>query len=120
MACVLLAQPAAVGAQSAFSGAAAKQQVDALAGQIGSRPAGSAAYDQAVAYAEGQLQQCGLSPAVENFPVSVFEDRGSALDVSDPSGTRQHVDADTLQYSVGGQVHAPLVAAGMGQSEDFA
>ena len=120
MACVLLAQPAAVGAQSAFSGAAAKQQVDALAGQIGSRPAGSAAYDQAVAYAEGQLQQWGLSPAVENFPVSVFEDRGSALDVSDPSGTRQHVDADTLQYSVGGQIQAPLVAAGVGQSEDFA
>jgi Zn-dependent M28 family amino/carboxypeptidase len=118
--CLFLVLPTGVGAQSAFSGAAAKQQVDALAVQIGSRPAGSAAYDQAVTYAEGQLQQWGLSPTTQNFPVTVFEDRGSGLDVSDANGTRQHVDADTLQYSIGGQIQAPLVAAGMGQSDDFA
>jgi aminopeptidase YwaD len=40
--------------------------------------------------------------------------------VSDPNGTRQHVAADTLQYSIGGQIQAPLVAAGLGQSDDFA
>src|ERR1043165_8285752 len=40
---------------SAFSGVAARAQVDALAVQIGSRPAGSPAYDQAVQYAVDQL-----------------------------------------------------------------
>jgi aminopeptidase YwaD len=119
-AAMLALQPAAVGAQSTFSGAAAKQQVDALAGQIGSRPAGSAAYDQAVQYAEGQLQQWGLSPTLQNFPVTVYEDRGSDLNVVDPTGTSQHVAADTLQYSIGGQIQAPLVAAGFGQTDDFA
>jgi Zn-dependent M28 family amino/carboxypeptidase len=118
---VLIAQPVPLHAQSSarFDGAAAKQQVDALAGQIGSRPAGSAAYDSAVAYAQSQLQQWGYSPTLQTFGLQVYDDRGSGLDVTDSSGTTQHVAADTLQYSTGGQVQAPLVAAGLGQPEDF-
>jgi Zn-dependent M28 family amino/carboxypeptidase len=121
---VLAGQPVPLHAQSngapPFDGTAAKQQVDALAVQIGSRPAGYGAYDSAVAYAQAQLQQWGYSPMLQPFALQVYDDRGSALDVTDSSGTTQHVAASTLQYSVGGQVQAPLVAAGMGQSEDFA
>lgn len=121
---VLLAQPAsAVQAQTSlqpFDGAAAKQQVDALAVQIGSRPAGTAAYEQAVMYTDAQLRQWGYSPTIQRFPLTIYEDRGSQLDVTDAQGGSHHLSADTLQYSVGGQVQAPLVEAGMGQPEDFA
>jgi aminopeptidase YwaD len=105
----------------AFSGTAAKQQVDALAGQIGSRPAGSPAYDQAVAYASDQFRQWGYSPSQQTFALKVYDDRGSQLDVTSAVSTDglPHVSADTLQYSIAGQVEAPLVAAGLGQSSDL-
>jgi Zn-dependent M28 family amino/carboxypeptidase len=103
-----------------FSGAAAKQQVDVLAGQIGSRAAGSAAYDQAVGYAETQLRQWGYAPTLQSFPITVFEDLGSSVEVSPSQGSSVHVAADTLQYSIAGQIQAPLVAAGLGQVQDFA
>ena len=119
---LIAALPTGLNAQTAtsFDGAAAKLQVDALAGQIGSRPAGSAAYDQAVAYADAQLQQWGYAPTLQSFALDVYEDRGAQLDVTDAQGNVQHFAADTLQYSVGGQVQAPLVAAGQGRPEDFA
>ncbi len=68
------------------SGAAAWQHVDALAGQIGSRPAGSAAYDRAVEYASDQLRQWGYQPALQSFPVQTYEDRGSRLEVTAGGG----------------------------------
>ena len=71
-------QVAAVG----FSGAAAKLQVDALAAQIGSRPAGSANYDRAVQYAADQLRQWGYQPVLQTFPVQTYDDRGSSLAVT--------------------------------------
>jgi Zn-dependent M28 family amino/carboxypeptidase len=115
---VLIAQAAQPVAP--FDATAAMQQVDALAVQIGSRPAGSAAYDQAVSYADSQLRQWGYAPTQQTFPLQVYQDRGSSVDVTDSAGTSQHVAADTLQNSVGGDVQAPLVAAGLGQAEDFA
>ena len=102
---------------TAFSGAAARQQVDALAGQIGSRPAGSAAYDRAVSYAADQLRQWGYQPTLQTFPLQTYDDRGSQVDVID-SGTQ--IAADTLTYSIAGDVQAPLVAAGLGQPTDLA
>src|SRR5918911_1311295 len=104
-------------AQPTFSGAAAKQQVDALAGQIGSRPAGSAAYDRAVSYAADQLRQWGYQPTLQSFPLQTYDDRGSQVEVVD-SGTQ--LAADTLTYSIAGDVQAPLVAAGLGQPTDLA
>jgi aminopeptidase YwaD len=103
---------------AAFSGAAARQQVDALSVQIGSRPAGSAAYGQAVAYVADQLRQWGFDPTLQTFPVQTYEDRGSAVEVT--SGASLHVPANTLTYSISGQVEAPVVAAGLGQPADLA
>ena len=112
--------PAQGGAPTAiaFSGSAAKAQVQALAGQIGSRPAGSANYDRAVQYASDQLRQWGYQPMLQTFPVQTYDDRGSQLDVT--SGGDLHVAADTLMYSAAGQLDGPLVAAGSGRAEDFA
>jgi aminopeptidase YwaD len=98
-----------------FSGTAAKQLNEGLSVQIGSRPAGSAKYDLAVQYAADQLRQAGYQPTLQTFPVLTYEDRGSQLTVG-----AEQLNADTLTYSVGGQVDAPLVAAGLGQVEDFA
>jgi Zn-dependent M28 family amino/carboxypeptidase len=103
-----------------FDGDAARQQVDALAVQIGSRPAGSHAYDQAVTYAVDQLVRWGYAPSLQTLPVSTYDDRGSQLDVTSADGTTVHVPAATLQNSIAGQLHAPLVAAGQGQPSDFA
>jgi aminopeptidase YwaD len=109
----------AQGATTAFSGTAAKQQVDALAVQIGSRPAGSAAYDQAVQYASDQLRQWGYQPSLQSFPVQTYDDRGSQVDVTSASPS-VHMAADTLTYSIGGQVEAPLVAVGLGLASEVA
>jgi aminopeptidase YwaD len=116
----LYAQSTSTATADAFSGAAAKRQVDALAGQIGSRPAGSAAYDQAVLYAADQLRQWGYQPILQSFPVETYDDRGAQLEVTSTSGGVVQLQADTLTYSVGGQVEAPLVAAGLGQASDLA
>ncbi len=118
---LLIGPPTAEGqTATAFSGVAAKQQVDALAVQIGSRPAGSAAYDQAVGYVESQLQGWGYTPTQQTFAVTVYDDRGSSVDAADANGLSTHIAADTLQYSVAGQVSAPLIAAGQGDAQDFA
>src|SRR5438105_1928521 len=112
-----------VQSQSTFSGAAAKQQVDALAGQIGSRPAGSANYDQAVQYAADQLRSWGYRPSLQSFPLQTYDDRGSQLELTSPSapadGNSAPFAADTLQYSAAGQLEAPLVSGGLGQPEDL-
>ena len=103
-----------------FSGAAADQQLEALAVQIGSRPAGSAAYDRAVDYAADQLRQWGYQPTLQTFPVQVFDDRGSHVWVRTDSGDAVEVAADTLTYSAAGDLDAPLVAAGLGRPADVA
>jgi aminopeptidase YwaD len=98
------------------SGARAHQHVEALAAQIGSRPAGSPSYEQAVQYAVDQLRQSGYQPYLQSFPVQTYDDRGSQLLLI---ATGEAVTASTLQYSPGGQVEAPLVSAGLGRPEDL-
>jgi aminopeptidase YwaD len=124
IAAVLLAfslAPAQVQAEyESFDGAAAKQQVDVLAGQIGSRPAGSRAYDQAVNYATEELNSWGMPATLQTFPMDIWEDRGSQLTITTSSGTTIQIAADSLQYSVAGQVAGPLVAVSFGQSSDVA
>jgi hypothetical protein len=93
-----------------FSGQAAWQQVDALAGQIGSRPVGSAAYDQAAQYAADQLRLWGYQPTLQRFTVESYADRGSQVEIIGGNGGR--LAANTLTYSVAGQVEGPLVAVG--------
>jgi aminopeptidase YwaD len=111
------ARPAAqVEAPLSVSGARAHQHVDALAAQIGSRPAGSASYDQAVQYAVDQLRQWGYQPSLQTFPVETYDDRGSQVTLA---ADGQSVTAATLQYSPGGQIEAPLVSAGLGRPEDL-
>jgi len=111
-----LAQPSST--TVAISGVEAKQLDDALAVQIGSRPAGSANYGAAVQYASDQLRQWGYQPVLQTFPVQTYDDRGSQLELS--AGGVGRIGSDTLVYSVGGQVEAPLQTAGLGQADELA
>jgi Zn-dependent M28 family amino/carboxypeptidase len=114
-----LAQTSQTTGATTFSGAAAKQQVEALAEQIGSRPAGSTNADRGAQYALDQLRQWGYQPTLQTFPVQTYDDRGSELTVT--VGGSQRPRADTLVYSLAGDVEAPLVAVpGVGSAEDFA
>ena len=98
--------------------------------EIGSRPAGSAAYDQAVQYVADELRQWGYQPTLQSFPVQTYDDRGSYLEVVGPGGSDatqpgggaggQRLEANTLTYSIAGTPEAPLVAAGLGQPSDLA
>ena len=63
--------------------------------------------------------QWGYAPSLQTLPVTVYDDRGSQLEATSAEGTTLNVPAATLQYSVGGQLRAPLVAAGLGQATDF-
>jgi hypothetical protein len=90
--------PAARAEATAFSGAAAKQQVEALSTRIGSRPAGSANYDAAVQYAAEQFRQWGYQPTLQTFPVETYVDRGSQLEVTGGGLNGVRVAADTLVY----------------------
>src|SRR5947209_428170 len=86
-------------AAASVSGARAHQDVEALAGQLGSRPVGSPHYDQAVQYALDQLRQAGYQPYLQTFPVETYDDRGSQVMLL-PGG--EALAASTLQYSPAG------------------
>ncbi|MGE3271294.1 MAG: M20/M25/M40 family metallo-hydrolase [Chloroflexota bacterium] len=101
----------------AFSGVAAKQHVDALSVQIGSRQAGSNVQTQTHQYLESQFQAMGYETELQPFPITSYQDRGSSLTLT--SGTSQDVIANTLQYSGPGVVEAQLVEAGLGRPADF-
>lgn len=100
-----------------FSAEQAKRYVDALAGQIGSRPAGSANQDAAVRYLSEQLRHWGYTPEVQEFPIRSYEDRGSQVSVVRPA--QRNIEANTVQYAAAGQVEAPLVSVGLGRQNDF-
>jgi aminopeptidase YwaD len=102
----------------AFSGVRAKAHVDAFAGQIGTRPAGSPGHAAAVQYASDQLRTWGYQPSLQGFPMRTYQDRGARLAVT--QGGSSTLAADTLQYSPAGKIDAPLVAAGLGAPDDFA
>jgi aminopeptidase YwaD len=100
----------------AFSGTLAKQHVEALASQIGSRPAGSASYDAAIQYVSEQLRGWGYEPRVQEFPLRVYDDRGSRVALVSPEA--RVIDAATMQLSPAGEAEAPVVDVGLGRPED--
>ena len=102
---------------TAFSADRALQHVIALSDGIGPRVAGSAKEAEAAAYLESEFRKLGYEVAVQRFPLTWFEDRGSTLHVVSPQPTELH--PVTLLYSATGEVTAPLVRAGLGRQEDF-
>ncbi|HZO32268.1 MAG TPA: M28 family metallopeptidase [Chloroflexota bacterium] len=102
----------------AFSGAAAFQHVEALSVGIGSRVAGSPAQSQTHQYLMARFQELGYQVELQPFTITAYQDRGSSAVLAEPLG--QTISTNTLQYSAGGAVEAPLVEAGLGKPDDFA
>lgn len=86
-----------------------------LAGQIGSRPAGSDAARQAAQYLVQELRSLGYEAETPPFTFRDYIDRGSELRVDG-----RLVGTNTLRNSPAGAVRGQLVAAGLGRPEDFA
>jgi aminopeptidase YwaD len=101
----------------AFSGTAALQHVDALSVGIGSRVAGSSAQSQTHQYLVSRFQELGYQAELQPFTITAYQDRGSSVMLV--GTTAQSIQTNTLQYSAGGAVEAPLVEAGLGKPDDF-
>jgi aminopeptidase YwaD len=90
--------------------------VVALADDIGSRTAGSDAEANAADYIAGQLTSYGYQPTVEPFEAQYYVEQAS-LDVLSPETIA--LETRTLRRSSQGETTGELVAAGIGQPEDF-
>jgi len=101
-----------------ISGEAAMRHVEALSVTIGSRPAGTAAQDQAVEYIASQFSSFGYEPFVQQFSITYYNARRAEASTVSPVARELRVLA--FQYSGSGEVEAPLVYAGLGTPEDYA
>ncbi|MCC6175084.1 MAG: M20/M25/M40 family metallo-hydrolase [Chloroflexi bacterium] len=112
------ARQAAADTAPAFSGDLAHQHVEALAVDVGSRPAGSEAQTRAQQYLLDHFRRLGYQADLQPFPIRFYHDRGSRLTLAGAPDTT--IDARTLTYSAAGTVDAPLMFVGLGRPEDLA
>lgn len=118
-----VAGPTGLGAAPALIPAAspdgALRHAAALSRQIGPRPSGAPAFQQAVEYVEGQLRALGYEVERQPFAFLYFEARAAALRVGGPDGEELH--PSILEYSAAtpaAGVDGPLVTAGLGRAEE--
>lgn len=93
----------------------AMQHLQALAGDIGSRPATTDNERRAAGYIRQQLEAAGYQVSIEEFNVQVT--RGGSATLRVPGGT---VEAAPLGGSPNGASSGQLVAAGLGRTSDIA
>jgi aminopeptidase YwaD len=103
---------------AAFSASVAYGHVEALAGRIGVRLAGTGAEQRAADYVAEQFRSYGYQVERQPFNFLYFEDKGSTLAILGPQG--RSFEARAMVYSRAGQARAQLVDAGLGRTEDFA
>jgi aminopeptidase YwaD len=99
------------------SGDQAYRHVLALAQDIGSRPAGSDAEAAAADYIAEQLTSYGYQPTVQPFDLQYYVEEQSHLEVLSPEAIA--LEAVALRLSAPGEATGELVAAGIGQPQDF-
>jgi aminopeptidase YwaD len=91
--------------------------VEALALDIGPRPAGTDAEDKAARYLRDQLQAFGYEIELQPFSYDVFVDAGSGLEVLSPRAPSPAVYP--FDPSANGVVEGSLVDADIGRPGDF-
>jgi aminopeptidase YwaD len=99
------------------SGERALAHVEALALDIGPRPAGSEEEAEAVAYLVAQFEDYGYSVEVEDFSFAVSAGLKVALAVTQPE--EQIIWATPLVGSAPGSASAELADVGTGRAEDY-
>jgi len=100
-----------------FDPARAFAHVEALAADIGSRPAGSETELAAAEYVRDQLESFGYEAELQPFSFEVFADAGSGLRVTSPRTLNPAVYP--FEGSADGVAEGQLVEAGMGRPRDF-
>ena len=100
-----------------FDPARAFAHVEALAVDIGSRPAGSEEELAAARYLRDQLQGFGYKVELQPFTFDVFADAGSSLRVTSPQSLAPAVYP--FKGSTDGVAEGQLVDAGIGRPEEF-
>ena len=111
--------PAAFGLDDPTFGAdRALAHAQALAVDIGSRPAGSAEELAAADYIRAELASYGYETELQPFPIQVYETFRSDLDVTYGGGTSQ-IDAAPLVGSSSATETGQLVSVGLGYPGDF-
>jgi aminopeptidase YwaD len=100
-----------------FEAARAFAHVEALAEEIGSRPAGSTSELEAAKYLEEQLSSFGYEVELQPFPFEVFADAGSSLRVLSPEQLAPAVSP--FEPSANGSAEGSLVAAGLGRPQEI-
>lgn len=107
--------PPAPALPPAFSGAEALRQVQELADRIGTRASGGPKEAEAATYIDRQFAAQGYQVRQQLFDFDMYEATGSKL--TERGGAE--IANGPLYFSGGGQVSAPVVAAGIGRPEDF-
>jgi len=102
----------------AFGADRALTHAQVLAGDIGSRPAGSAEELAAADYIRDQLAGYGYEADLQPFPIVTHETVRSDLDVSHAGGSIE-IEAIPLAGSSSATETGQLVAAGLGYADDF-
>jgi aminopeptidase YwaD len=106
----------AIGAAQ-FDATRAFAHVEALAVDIGSRPAGSTAERRAAVYLRDQLSGFGYEAELQPFSYDLFADAGSSLQVISPQTLSPAVDP--FEPSANGVMEGEIVDAGVGRPEEF-
>ncbi|MSP21700.1 MAG: M28 family peptidase [Dehalococcoidia bacterium] len=88
-----------------------------LAGDIGTRAAGTSGARRAAAYIRGQLQASGYTATIEPFTVDVPRDESDVAGVPDVAGGA--VKALAMAGSPHGEASGRLVQVGLGHAADF-
>lgn len=99
------------------SGEIAFRHVEALAVDIGPRPAGSDAERQAARYIADELRSYGYVVEEQTFEFTSEFGREASLDIAAPDG--QELVAGAFAGSAAGRVGGPLVYAGLGRPDEF-
>lgn len=105
-------------AVSAFDRAHAFEYNRKLAVDIGKRVAGTEGGRSAADYIASEFAKSGLAVTRQAFPFEGWEDRGTSVQVLSPETVK--MDANAIQYSVGGNAEGELVAVpGIGNRDEF-
>lgn len=109
---------APMGSELLFDGARAYEQNRRLAVDIGTRVAGTQGGQNAADYIASEFEESGLEVTRQAFTFEGWEDRGTTVQLIGANAGQ--LDANPIQYSVGGNVEGDIVLTpGTGTRNDF-
>lgn len=91
--------------------------MDRLATEIGSRPSGSQAQQEAARYILDQFAQMGYDAVLQPYTFSHFQERQVELLLKQP--VAMEIVARVMVYSGGGSVEGQMVPCGLGRAQDI-